>query len=186
MNTATPREITPLLLDWNNGDQEALKKLMPLVEAELRRRAKLYMRRQRPGHLLQATALINEVYLRLVKTERVNWENRAHFIAASAQIMRNILVDYYRQLGADKRDGQLVEFGEADAIFTGKSLDLIALDEALKRFAMIDPEKSRIVELRFFGDLTEKEVAEVMKLPLHQVKREWKLAKAWLKRELSK
>lgn len=186
MNTATPREITPLLLEWNKGDQEALKELMPLVEAELRRRAKRYLQRQRPGHILQTTMLINDVYLKLIDVESVTWENRAHFFAISAQLMRRILVDYYRQRGADKRDAQQVELDEAVAILPEQSLDLIALDEALKRFALIDPLQSRIVELRFFGGLTEQEVAEVMKLPLHKVKKEWKLAKAWLKRELSK
>lgn len=186
MNMASPQEITPLLLDWSNGNQEALDKLIPLVEAELRRRAKRYMRRERPGHLLQTSALVNEVYLRLVDVRRVDWKNRAQFFAVSAQIMRNILVDYYRQLGADKREAQLVGLDDADAISPEKSLDLTALDEALKRFAKIDPNKARIVELRFFTGLTEEEVAEVMKLPPWKVKNDWKSAKAWLKRELSK
>lgn len=191
MNTASPQEITPLLLDWSNGDQEALKKLIPLVEMELRRRAKSYMRRERPGHLLQTSALVNEVYLRLVDARKVDWKNRAHFFAIAAQIMRHILVDYARKLPRvdGQREAKLVELEEAVAISTPQSpdlLDLIALDDALKLFAMVDPLKCRIVELRYFGEMTMEEVAEALKLPLWKIKKEWKSAKAWLYRELSK
>lgn len=188
MNVVSPHEITQLLREWSTGDQEALKKLIPLVEVELRRLAKNYMRRERQGHLLQTTALINEAYLRLVDVKQVNWKDRAHFFAVSAQIMRNILVDMFRRRPRvdGQRDARRVELDEALVVSNERSPDLVALDDALKALAAFDPLKSKIVELKFFGGGTMEEVAEVLKLPLWKVKREWTLAKRWLYRELSR
>lgn len=188
MDTASSHEITQLLRAWSAGDQEALKKLIPLVEAELHRLAKLYMRRERQGHLLQTTALVNEAYLRLVDVKQVDWKDRAHFFAVSAQIMRNILVDIFRRRPRieGQRDARRIELDEALMVSDERSPDLVALDDALKALALVDPLKSRIVELKFFGGGTREEVAEVLKLPLWEVKREWTLAKRWLYRELSR
>jgi RNA polymerase sigma factor (TIGR02999 family) len=182
------QEITSLLLAWGNGDQMALEKLMPLVYEELRRLARHYMNRQRPGHTLQTTALVNEAYLRLVDSAQVQWQNRAHFFAVSAQLMRRILVDFARARTNLKRGGgaQRITFDEAPEVSTERGADLIALDDALNTLAAMNPRQSQIVELRYFGGLSEEETAEALKISTRTVRRDWSLARAWLYRELSK
>jgi RNA polymerase sigma-70 factor, ECF subfamily len=179
-------EITGLLIEWRNGSTKALEKLMPLVEGELRRIAANYMRRESPAHTLQTTALVNEAYLRLVDQRDVRWQNRTHFFALASQFMRRILLDHARSQGRAKRGGEAVHLNLDDvAIMTPeKSSDLIALDEALKALARFDPKKVEIVELRFFGGLTVNEVAEVMGIAPVTVMLHWRLAKAWLQREM--
>jgi len=186
MTTPSSQEITQLLLAWSDGDQAALEKLTPLVYAELRRLAKGYMLGERPGHTLQTTALINEAYLRLIDWKNVRWQGRAHFFGVAAQLMRRILVDFARARHYAKRGGaaQQVSLDEAVTIHEDRSAELIALDEALKNLAEIDPRKSQIVELRFFGGLSAKETAEALKVSLRTVEREWNSARAWLYREL--
>jgi RNA polymerase sigma-70 factor, ECF subfamily len=182
-----PDEITGLLIDWNNGSAEALEKLMPLVESELRRMAARHMRRESPGHTLQTTALVNEAYLKLIDQREVRWQSRAHFFALSSQLMRRILLDHARAQKRGKRGGDAIHiaFEDAVVITPEKSADLIALDEALTRLARFDPNKSKIVEMRFFGGLSVKEVAEVMGIAEVTVMLHWRLAKAWLKREMA-
>jgi RNA polymerase sigma-70 factor (ECF subfamily) len=184
----TPQEITQLLLAWTEGDAQALEQLMPLVEGELHQLAHRQMAGERPGHPLQTTALVNEAYLRLIDSSRVRWQNRAHFFAVSAQLMRRILVDVARARRKLKRGGDAVQvsWDEALAVSTQPSADLIALDEALKTLATFDERKSTIVELRFFGGLSVDETAEVLKISPTTVMRDWGLAKAWLLRELDK
>ena len=179
-------DITQLLLAWSEGDQAALERLTPLVYRELRRLAKGYMRQERPGHILQTTALINEAYLRLIDWKQVQWQNRAHFFGVAAQLMRRILVDFARARQQDKRGGAMrqVSLDEAAAVSVGRAAQFIALDEALDRLAAIDPRRSRMVELRFFGGLSEVEPAEALKVSPRTVRREWSLARAWLHREL--
>jgi RNA polymerase sigma-70 factor (ECF subfamily) len=183
----SPKEVTHLLLDWSRGDQAALDKLMPLVYGELRRMANRYMRRERSGHTLQATALINEAYLRLVDQQNVQWQNRAHFFAISAQLMRRILVDHARSHTRAKRGGGVLRVSLNEALVPSqeRAAELVALDEALKRLATIDLRKSQVVELRFFGGLSVEETAEVLKVTPMTVTRDWKTAKAWLHREIS-
>jgi RNA polymerase sigma-70 factor, ECF subfamily len=183
----SPKDVTRLLLDWRNGDQEALTKLMPLVYGELRRLARQYMRRERPGHTLQTSALINEAYLRLVDQD-IAWENRAHFFAISARLMRQILVDHARERNSIKRGGNQFKISLAEAANLGQdqASDIVALDDALKSLAEIDPRQSQIVELRFFGGLTIEETAEVLGVSHTTVERDWNFAKAWLHRELSR
>jgi RNA polymerase sigma factor (TIGR02999 family) len=182
------QQITDLLVEWNNGSAEALTKLMPMVETELRRIASNYMRRENPGHTLQTTALVNEAYLKLIDQRSVCWQNRAHFFALSSQLMRRILLDHARAHRRLKRGGSAVrvELEDVAVISVEKSEDLIALDEALTRLAEFDPKKSRIVELRFFGGLSVKEVAEVLSLAPVTVMLHWRLAKAWLGREIQR
>jgi RNA polymerase sigma-70 factor, ECF subfamily len=182
MGTASPRELTQLLLDWSNGNHAALDKLMPLVDQELRRLAHHYMRRESPGHTLQTTALVNEAYLRLVDQRNVHWRNRAHFFALSAQLMRRILVDHARKRKYSKRGGDIVKISldEAMVVSDRPREDLIALDDALDKLATIDPRKSNIVELRFFGGLSVDETAEALHVSAVTVMREWRMAKAWL------
>jgi RNA polymerase sigma-70 factor (ECF subfamily) len=182
----SPKEVTHLLLDWSRGDQSALDKLMPLVYGELRRMANRYMRRERVGHTLQATALINEAYLRLVDQQNVQWQNRAHFFAISAQLMRRILVDHARSHTRAKRGGGVLRVSLNEALVPSqeRAAELVALDEALKRLATIDLRKSQVVELRFFGGLSVEETAEVLKVTPMTVTRDWKTAKAWLHREI--
>ena len=182
-----PEAVTQLLVAWSNGDQEALDRLMPLVYDELRQLARRYMRRERAGHTLQTTAVINEAYLRLVDQQNVRWQNRAHFFAIAAHVMRRILIDYARRRRYAKRGGGAphVSLDEVAVLSEERAADLIALDEALDSLASIDPQQSRVVELRFFGGLTVKETAEVLKLSHDMVKREWSTAKAWLYREMS-
>lgn len=186
MLTPSPEEITQLLISWSHGDQAALSKLMPLVYDELHRLAHRYMRRERPGHTLQTTALVNEVYLRLVDQTKVQWQNRAHFFGIAANLMRQILVNYALRHRAAKRGGSAyrLTFDEAVAVSKEPDVDLIALDQALTRLAALDPRQARIVELRFFGGLTIEETAEVLNLSPATVKREWNTAKAWLHHQL--
>lgn len=188
MQTKSPKEITRLLVAWGDGDQSALEELAPLVQAELHRLAHHYMGRERPGHILQTSALVNEAYIRLIDWKNVRWQNRAHFFAVSAQLMRRILVDFGRNREYLKRGGGAlqVSLGEA-AAFTGKrGTDLVALDEALTALAEVDPRKSQVVEMRFFGGLSIEEVAEVLKVSKETVMRDWRLAKVWLLRELGR
>jgi RNA polymerase sigma-70 factor (ECF subfamily) len=179
-------EITALLEAWGGGDKSALDRLMPLVYEELRRLAHRYMSHERPGHTLQTTALVNEAYMRLVNWKDVRWENRAHFFAASAQMMRRILVDFARNRQYLKRGAGAIQvsLGEAAAFTECPSADLVALDEALTQLTEMDPRKGQVVEMRFFGGLSVKEVAEVLKVSDETVMRDWRLAKVWLLREL--
>ena len=180
------REITQLLVDWNNGDAAALDNLMPLVEGELRRIAAHYMRRENPGHTLQTTALVNEAYLKLIDQKKAQWQNRTHFFAIAAQLMRRILLDHARSQSRTKRGGGAirVDFDGVVALSPEKSNDLLALDEALSKLGTFDPLKSRIVELRYFGGLSVEEAAEVLQIAPITVMRHWSLAKSWLRREL--
>jgi RNA polymerase sigma factor (TIGR02999 family) len=182
-----PQNVTQLLVDWSNGDEQALEKLMPVVYDYLRRQAARYLRRERAGHTLQTTALVNEAYLRLVDQQNVRWQNRAHFFAIAAQAMRRILVDHARVRQAAKRggDGVRVTLDEAVAPSDERDLDIVALDEALTRLAAFDPRQARIVELRFFGGLSVEETAEVLSVSAGTVKGDWSIAKAWLRRELT-
>jgi RNA polymerase sigma factor (TIGR02999 family) len=183
-----PQEVTRLLLAWNGGNEGALEKLVPVVYQELRRLAGRQMRRERPEHSLQATALINEAYLRLVDLRNVQWQNRAHFFALSARLMRRILVDYARARHYAKRGGgaQAVLLDQSVVVSPEHSKDLVAVDDALKALGQVDDRKAQVVELRFFGGLTEEEAAEVLKVSPETVRRDWKLAKVWLLRELSR
>jgi RNA polymerase sigma-70 factor, ECF subfamily len=186
MKEASRHDITELLLAWNNGDQAALDKIIPLVHRELHRRAKDYMRGERPGHTLQTTALVNEVYLRLVDVTRMTWQNRTHFFAVCAQLMRRILVDFARARHNVKRGGEEhpVSLEEAPDIAQGPDVSLVALDDALNSLAAIDPRKGKVVELRFFGGLSVDETAEVLRVSPDTVLRDWRLAKVWLLREV--
>ncbi|MBI1760708.1 MAG: sigma-70 family RNA polymerase sigma factor [Acidobacteria bacterium] len=180
-------EVTALLVAWSAGDQAALDQLVPLVQAELQRLARRYLGQERPGHLLQTSALVNEAYLRLIDWKNVQWQNRAHFFGVSAQLMRRILVDFARRrprvAGASVNQ---VSLEEALVVGNEQRADLVALDEALQSLAQFDERKGRIVELRFFGGLSIEETAEVLQVAPITVMREWNKAKAWLYRELSK
>jgi len=187
MNLPAEADVTQLLLAWGQGDEAALEKLIPLVYQELHRIARLHMQGQQPRHTLQTTALVNEAYLRLVDLDQVRWQNRAHFFAVSAQLMRRILVDYARSRNSLKRGGGVrpVKLDECVVMSPNPSEDLVELDEALKTLAEIDCRKERVVELRFFGGLTVKETAEVLQVSPVTVMTDWKLAKMWLLRELA-
>jgi RNA polymerase sigma factor (TIGR02999 family) len=187
MTAPSPQEVTALLVAWSNGDRAALDKLMPLVYEELRHLAHRYMGKERAGHTLQTTALANEAYLKLINEREMRWQNRAHFFAVAAQMMRMILVDYARSRRYAKRGGgaRQVSLDEALVISDERTGDLIALDDALSGLAALDERKSRVAELRFFGGLSVEETAEVLKVSPVTVMREWRLAKAWLHRELS-
>jgi RNA polymerase sigma-70 factor (ECF subfamily) len=178
--------VTELLVAWGRGDEGALDVLAPLVHQELHRLAARYMAGERPGHILQATALVNEAYLRLVDWKGVRWQNRAHFFAMAAQIMRRILVDNARARARAKRGGAPlhVSLSEAEQVSLGKSVDLVALDDALKGLEALDGRQSRVVELRFFGGLDLEETAHVLGVSVGTVRRDWSLARAWLYREL--
>jgi RNA polymerase sigma factor (TIGR02999 family) len=180
-------QITELLQSWNQGDQGAIDKLVPLVYNELHRLAQHYMSDERPGHTLQTTALVNEAYLRLVDSAPANWEGRTHFFGVCARVMRRILVDWARARQALKRGGDMsaLDLNEALAAAKQPGNDLVAIDDALQLLAAVDPRKSQVVELRFFGGLSVKETAEVLKISPETVQRDWKLAKIWLRRELS-
>jgi len=180
-------EVTQLLRAWSEGDEQALEKLMPLVYAELHRLARRYMAGERPGHTLQTSALVNEAYLRLVDVRILNWQNRAHFFGVSAQLMRRILVDFARSRRSLKRGGETltVSLEEGSIVSRAQGADVVALDDALKTLAAMDPRRSRVVELRFFGGLSAEESAEVLKVSPETVLHDWKLAKVWLLRELS-
>ena len=185
MTPATSNEVTQLLRAWSDGQQEALQRLMPLVYEELHRLARHYMSRERSGHILQTTALVNEAFLRLVDARKVNWQNRAHFFAISASLMRRILVDFARTYQSQKRGAGVRPVSLDEGLdVTEERLDLAFLDDALKTLAALDPRKSRVVELRFFGGLSMEEVAEVLQVSPETAKRDWKLAKAWLLREM--
>jgi RNA polymerase sigma factor (TIGR02999 family) len=188
MSPALSEEVTGLLLAWSGGDQAALEKLMPLVYVELHRLAKRYMGGEHVGHTLQTSALVNEAYLRLVDASGVRWENRAHFFAVSAQIMRRILVDFARAKQTLKRGaGALqVTLDEGLVVSPESGADLLALDEAMKRLEVLNERQSRVVELRYFGGLNEDEVAEALKVSPRTVRSDWRLARAWLYRELSR
>lgn len=180
--TSDPKQITQLLLAWGNGDQRALEELMPLVYDELRKMAARHMRRQNPGHTLQTTALVNEAYLRLIDSSQVRWQNRAHFFAVSAQLMRRILVDFARQRRNLKHGGgaRKVSLDEALIVAPERGADLLALDEALNRLAALNARQAQVVELRYFGGLSEEETAEALKVSLRTVQRDWNLARLWL------
>jgi RNA polymerase sigma factor (TIGR02999 family) len=187
MAAHSPQDVTQLLKAWSNGEQEALEQLMPLVYHELHRLAHRYMGRERGGHTLQSTALVHEAYERLIHLKDMSWQNRAHFFGVSAQLMRRILVDYARARRYSKRGGEWrqVPLNEAVALFRDRQTDIVALDDALRSLEGIDPRKSRVVEMRFFGGLSIKEVAEVLGVSQETVLRDWRLAKVWLLRELS-
>ena len=181
-------EVTQLLRAWSNGDEAALARLTPLVDAELHRLATSFLRRERPGHTLQTTALVNEAYLRLIDDSAVEWQNRAHFYAIAAQLMRRILVDHARRRKKLKRGGGAfrVSLSQAENVAEEANADIIALDYALSSLSQFDARKSQIVELKFFGGLQEEAIAEVLKISLRTVQREWNLARAWLYQELAK
>ena len=186
--TPSSQNITRLLLDWRNGDQSALDRLMPLVYEELRRMANHYMRNERRGHTLQSSALVNEAYLRLVDHENIEWQNRAHFFGVAAQSMRRILVDHARTRNYQKRGGgaQQVSLDEAMTLAGERAAELITLDDALRELAKMDERKSRVVELRYFGGLSVEETAEALGVSIPTVTRDWNTAKAWLMREISR
>jgi RNA polymerase sigma factor (TIGR02999 family) len=181
-------EVTQLLLAWADGDKQALEALMPIVYRELHRLARRYMAGERVQHTLQASALVNEAYLKLIDVERVQWQNRAHFFGVSAQMMRRILVDFARSRQYQKRGGgaRQVTLNEELIPSSGNTNDLAALDDALKSLESIDPRKVRVVEMRFFAGLSVEETAEAMQVSPETVMRDWKFAKAWLQRELKK
>jgi RNA polymerase sigma factor (TIGR02999 family) len=187
-----PAEISRLLQAWNGGDQTALDRLTPLVYDELRRMARRRLRKEHPGHTLQTTALVNEVYLRLADAKNGDWNDRIHFFALSAQIMRRILVDAARARAAAKRGGEVEYVKQLDAgdlteiadAMTEQSMEVLALNDALENLARLDPRKARVIELRFFGGMSVEETAEALKVSPQTVMRDWKLARAWLAREL--
>ena len=180
-------DVTELLVRWNCGDRQALEDMLPLVYVELRRLAAGYLKRERADHSLQATALVHEAYLRLVDQRKTNWQNRAHFFGVAAQLMRRILVDYARTQRRAKRGGgaDKLALSQADLVAKEASVDLIALDDALTRLAAIDAQKSQIVELRFFSGLTIEETAAVLGISHATVERDWSMARAWLRREMT-
>lgn len=188
MTTGSPEEVTLLLLAWSDGDQAALDKLVPLVYEELHRLAHRYIRRERPGNTLQTTALAHEAYLRLVDAKSVRWQNRAHFFAVAAQTMRRILVDLARARHNLKCGGgtRQVSLDEVLVASPERGTDMLALDEALERLAALNPRQSQVVELRYFGGLTDEEVGEVIKVSPRTVRSDWRLAKIWLYRELNR
>jgi RNA polymerase sigma-70 factor, ECF subfamily len=183
---ASPQDVTALLADWSRGDQTALGQLLPVVYAELRRIAARQLARERVGHTLQPTALVHEVYLRLIDQRRVDWQNRAHFFGVASQVMRRILVDHARRHRAGKRgDGvQCVSLDDAKEVAAPREISILALDDALDRLQQVDPDLARIVELRAFGGLTVDEAAHVLQISPSTAKRDWRTAKAWLNREL--
>lgn len=182
MNQQPSQQITQLLLDWSDGDKAALDALMPIVFDELRRLASYYMRGQRAGHTLQTTALVNEAYLRLIDSSRVNWQDRAHFFAISAQLMRRVLVDFARARNSLKRGGNQIKvtLDEQIEVPFKKETNLVELNEALENLAQLNLRQSQIVELRYFGGLTEDEIAETLKISRRTVRRDWSAARAWL------
>jgi RNA polymerase sigma-70 factor, ECF subfamily len=186
MSTPVETEVSQLLIEWRQGNQEALDRLMPLVYDELRRLASRKLRRERPDHTFQTTALVHEAYLKLIDQQQANWQNRAQFFAIAAQLMRRILVDYARERQAAKRGGDYIKLSldEAVALSEEKNTDLLALDEALDRLAQLDPQQSRVVELRVFGGLSVEETAAALGISPRTVKREWSMARAWLHQQL--
>jgi RNA polymerase sigma factor (TIGR02999 family) len=187
MPTDDTHDITRLLKAWSGGDQAALEDLMPVVYTEIRKLARSYLRRERPDHTLQATALVHEAYMRLVDQRDVAWQNRAHFFGIAAQIMRRILVDHARMQKAEKRgSGEVPIVLDEKFDIPDQQLDFVALDDALKALAELDPRQAKLVELRYFGGLNIEETAEVMNISPATVKREWAGARTWLRRELSR
>lgn len=180
-------DTTELLRAWNDGDESALSQLVPLIEQELHRLARAYMHRERQGHTLQATALVNEVFLRLANGSTPEWRDRAHFVGIAARLMRRVLVDHARSRGYQKRGGgaQSVPLDEAMAVTPEMAIEVLAVDRALEAFAKIDARKSQVVELRFFGGLSVEETADVLGISVETVKRDWRFAKLWLSRELA-
>lgn len=187
MSEGQQPEITQLLIGWGRGDEKALERLMPLVYDELRRIAGRFMRRQDSDHTLQATALVNEAYMRLIDSSRVNWQNRTHFFAICAQLMRRILVDFARRKNSLKRGGDRVQITLSERVEQPieNSEDLVALDEALTRLAQFSPRQARIVELRYFAGLTDEQIADTLEISSRTVRRDWSVARAWLYRELN-
>ncbi len=186
MHSPAPN-ITQLLIAWGNGDQAAMDNLAPLVHKELHRVAARHMAGERPGHILQTTALVNEAYLRLIDWKNVQWQNRAHFFGLAAQIMRRILVDHARTRNSAKRGGDALQvtLSEAAGVAMQRTTDMVALDDALKTLEALDPRQNKVVELRFFGGLSLEETAEALRVSVATVRRDWSLAQAWLYRELS-
>jgi RNA polymerase sigma factor (TIGR02999 family) len=182
-----PQDVTQLLVAWRNGDEGARDELLPLVYQELHRLAHQYMSRERPGHVLQTSALVNEAFLRLIDQRDVQWQNRAHFVGLAGQMMRRILVDYARNRAYLKRGGSAIQVSLDEELIVSeeRSADVVALDDALESLARLDERKSRLVELRFFGGLSIEETAEVLGVSPGTVMRDWTLAKAWLRREMS-
>jgi RNA polymerase sigma-70 factor, ECF subfamily len=182
----SPKQVTALLRAWSDGNEGALEQLLPLVEDELRRLARIYMAKERRGHTLQTTALVNEAFVRLVDTRGLRWQDRSHFLGISARLMRRVLVDHARARGYQKRGGgaQRVTLTDALAIASEPSLNLIDLDRALEGLAVVDARKARVVELRFFGGLSVQETSDVLHVSNDTIKRDWRLAKLWLLREL--
>jgi RNA polymerase sigma factor (TIGR02999 family) len=181
-------DVTALLLAWREGDDAALGRIIPVVQEELRQIARRCLRNERAGHTLQATALVNEAYVRLVDARRVNWQNRTHFLAMSARLMRRVLVDYARTKGAEKRGGELVKVSLTQALGRADDIgrDVVALNDALEALEKVDARKGRVVELRYFAGLTVEETAAVLEVSPQTVAREWTFAKAWLRRELKR
>ena len=186
MTTQSPGAVTRLLRAWSDGEEDALQQLTPLVEEELRRLARGYMARERRGHTLQPTALVNEAFVRLTDARGIRWQDRAHFLGISARLMRRVLVDYARSHGSRKRggDAERVTLDEGMVASPERAIDVVALDRALEALAAVDVRKSRTIELRFFGGLSVEETAEVLHVSPDTVKRDWRLAKLWLLREL--
>ena len=186
LNMAPSENLTALLVAWRKGDDAAFEQLVPLVERELHRIAKGYMARERTGHSLQATALVNEAYLRLIDARQIDWQDRAHFLAIAARLMRRILVDYARSRQYQKRGGGAlkVTFDEALPVADERGLDLVALHDALVALAVVDHRKSQVVELRYFGGLSVADTAAILDVSVETVMRDWKFAKAWLTREM--
>ena len=184
--TPATHKVTKLLKDWGAGDKTALDRLMPLVHDELRRLARRHMRREKPGHLLQTSALVNEAYLRLVDASQVDWQNRAHFYGIAARLMRQILVDDARRRHRDKWGGSAIQvpLDEAAGLPQVQAANLVALDDALRALAEIDPRQSEIIELRFFGGMSIEETAEVLGVSPGTVARDWTFARAWLRKEM--
>ncbi len=180
------RDVTTLLHAWTDGDAAALEQLLPLVETELRRLARGYLRRERQGHTLQATALVNEAFMRILDARNLRWNDRSHFMSIAARLMRRVLVDHARARTAQKRAFDAADGGLDEAVATSyaTSLNVVAVDRALEALAAIDPRKARVVELRFFGGLTVEETADVLHLSTDTIKRDWRLAKEWLSRKL--
>lgn len=181
------RQVTQLLCEWRSGDPSALEKLIPLVQPELQRLARHYMSLERPGHTLQATALLDDAYLQLADKAHPQWQNRAHFFAAAAQLMRRIMVDHARERNAAKRGGGAIRvtLDEAAAVTQTRADELLALDEALEKLAAFDQRKAQVVEMRYFGGLTMEEIADVLKIHVNTVMRDWTAARAWLLAALS-
>jgi RNA polymerase sigma-70 factor, ECF subfamily len=188
MTSSPPDDVTQMLIDWSKGDKAALDKLIPVIYQELRGLARHYMSRERPGHTLQTTALVNEAYLRLIGQKHVMWQNRAHFFGVAAQMMRRVLVDHARTINSDKRGGGATKVSLEDcALFSEeRAEEVLTLHEALTSLEALDPRKSRIVELRYFGGLTVEEMAEILGTSPVTVMRDWRAAKAWLYRTINR